>query len=132
MGSWDPTIYGFAPIQYVGSNFSAGTLSASEECVEGYDSASFVMGTSSSLFNQFALQYSGANLPSIVNDFIQGLLNDFAASDDDIASWVNPFCTRRTLDLSRAVLTRCRHVQPVNESASFDTAAHAGRWRRER
>lgn len=91
MGSWDPTIYGFAPIEYVGSNFSSGTLPAGESCVRGYDSASFVMGTSSSLFNEFALQYSGANLPSLVNSFIESLLNRFSSSDDDIASWVSPF-----------------------------------------
>lgn len=92
MGTWDPTIYGFVPIQYVGSNFTDGMLPQDTECVVGYDSASFVLGTSSSLFNQFALQFMGlSSAPSFVNSLIQGLLNNFSSSDNDIAAWVNPF-----------------------------------------
>lgn len=92
MGSWDPTVYGFAPMRFVGSNFTAGELPEGSDCVRGYDSASFIMGTSSSLFNQFALQFAPqANLPDFVNRIIARLLNAFSESDEDIASWNNPF-----------------------------------------
>lgn len=92
MGTWDPTIYGFVPIRYVGANYSNGILPEGSDCVVGYDSASFVLGTSSTLFNQFALQFMGvSSLPDFANNFIQGLLNKFSASDNDIASWINPF-----------------------------------------
>lgn len=74
--------------------------------LQGYDSASFIMGTSSTLFNQFALQFSQtSDLPSIVTDFIQGLLNDFSSSGDDIASWVNPFYNWRP-DTNRGAQSR--------------------------
>lgn len=45
-GSFDPTVYGFAPTQYVGSNFSAGTIPQDGNCVEGFDNVGYVMGRS--------------------------------------------------------------------------------------
>lgn len=44
MGSFDPTVFGFAPTQYVGSNFSAGTIPQNGNCVEGFDNVGYVMG----------------------------------------------------------------------------------------
>lgn len=44
MGTFDPTVYGFAPIQYVGSNFSAGVIPQNGSCVEGLDNVGYVMG----------------------------------------------------------------------------------------
>src|SRR5699024_2735824 len=55
LGSSDPTLDGFVPLRYVGSKFNNGTLPSSEKCIEGFDNAGFVMGTSSSLFNQIVL-----------------------------------------------------------------------------
>ncbi|EHL00667.1 putative Lysophospholipase 1 [Glarea lozoyensis 74030] len=43
MGSWDPTTYAFAPLQYTGSNFSAGSVVANQQCVRGFDNVGFVM-----------------------------------------------------------------------------------------
>ncbi|KAL8866946.1 MAG: hypothetical protein Q9174_005980, partial [Haloplaca sp. 1 TL-2023] len=63
LGTWDPTTYAFVPMEYLGSNFSGGTLARSESCVRGFDNAGFVMGTSSSLFNQFLLQADQTGLP---------------------------------------------------------------------
>lgn len=56
MGSWDPTTFGFAPTAYLASNFSAGVIPPGGKCVRGFDSLSYVFGTSSSLFNAFLLQ----------------------------------------------------------------------------
>lgn len=93
MGSWDPTLYGFAPMRYVGSNFSAGVLPDNAQCIAGFDNAGFVMGTSSTLFNQIVLQFnSTVSLPTIVENGIQNALNKFGASNNDIADWYpNPF-----------------------------------------
>lgn len=44
MGSWDPTVYGFAPMKYVGTRFSAGQVFENESCVAGFDNAGFIMG----------------------------------------------------------------------------------------
>lgn len=46
MGSFDPTLYGFAPTKYLGSNFSAGTIPQDGSCVEGFDNAGYMMGRS--------------------------------------------------------------------------------------
>jgi lysophospholipase len=45
-GSWDPSLAAFAPTQYLGTTNSS-------KCVQNYDQASFVMGSSSFLFNEY-------------------------------------------------------------------------------
>ncbi|KAL8393585.1 hypothetical protein RB595_003358 [Gaeumannomyces hyphopodioides] len=98
LGTWDPTAYGFAPLEYVGSNFSAGAIPESgsdTKCVRGFDSASFVMGTSSSLFNQFLLQNvtsAGSGIPQLVLDALHEVATRIGDDNDDIASYKpNPF-----------------------------------------
>ena len=41
-GSWDPTTYGFVPLEYLGSNFSSGALAEDEECVRGFDNLLYI------------------------------------------------------------------------------------------
>lgn len=60
LGTFDPTTYAFAPLEYLGSDFSDGTVSAEGRCVRGFDNVGYIMGTSSSLFNQGLVQYQGA------------------------------------------------------------------------
>ncbi|KAI0107851.1 lysophospholipase [Nemania sp. FL0031] len=93
IGSFDPTIFGFAPTKYVGSNFSNGAVPSDGHCVRGFDQYGYVMGTSSSLFNQFLLQNtSDTSLPSIVTDALTAILQDISEDEDDIAEWQpNPF-----------------------------------------
>ncbi|KAI1334324.1 lysophospholipase [Xylariaceae sp. FL0016] len=93
IGSWDPTTYGFAPTRYVGSNFSDGSIPDDGHCVRGFDQYGFVMGTSSSLFNQFLLQnLSSSDVPSFVTDAVNSILTDIGNDDNDIAVWdPNPF-----------------------------------------
>ncbi|KAI1209692.1 lysophospholipase catalytic domain-containing protein [Annulohypoxylon truncatum] len=92
-GSYDPTVYGFAPMRYVGSNFSGGSIPDNGHCVEGFDSYSYVMGTSSSLFNAFLLQnLSSPDIPTVVTNALKDLLTDIGNDNDDIAAWnPNPF-----------------------------------------
>lgn len=47
LGTYDPSVYGFAPLRYVGTNFSDGSPINDDRCVEGFDNVGFVMGTSS-------------------------------------------------------------------------------------
>lgn len=93
MGSFDPQgPFGFAPMRYVGSNFSAGSLPPEQPCVRGFDNVGFVMGTSSSLFNQFILQINSTSIPSALKNVIASFLTDLDKNDDDIAAWdPNPF-----------------------------------------
>ena len=92
LGSWDPTTYGFAPMRYVGSNFSAGVVPSDGKCVEGFDQAGFVMGTSSTLFNTFLLNINSTGIPQALNNIFTGILTAVGEENDDIAQWhPNPF-----------------------------------------
>ncbi|KAL4804246.1 lysophospholipase catalytic domain-containing protein [Aspergillus unguis] len=91
-GSFDPTVFGFAPLAYVGSNFTNGSISSDATCVRGFDNGGFVMGTSSSLFNQFFLQINDTGLPDFLTSVISDVLEDIGRDDNDIAVWSpNPF-----------------------------------------
>ncbi|KAF3923369.1 Lysophospholipase [Orbilia brochopaga] len=106
MGSWDPTVAGFAPLRFVGSKFANGRLPDNAQCIRGFDNAAFVMGTSSSLFNQLILNLgpSGSIAGINISDFLptglsssllgvlQTVLGNLSSADNDIADWTpNPF-----------------------------------------
>ncbi|KAJ3454540.1 hypothetical protein MRS44_013140 [Fusarium solani] len=92
MGSYDPGLVAFAPLKYVGSDFDNGTIKRDGDCIAGVDNAGFVMGTSSSLFNQAFLQIGKAeNVPEFLLEAINDTLADIGEENRDIASWPNPF-----------------------------------------
>ena len=93
MGSWDPTIYGFVPIEVLGSNLSGGRLASPEQCGRGFDNAGYIMGTSSSLFNQLELNVGSSNaIPDAAKGFVTDVLNKLSGKDNDIATYEpNPF-----------------------------------------
>lgn len=94
MGSWDPTTYGFAPMEYLASNFSGGVVPANGKCVRGFDSVSYIFGTSSSLFNAFLLQNISSvhGVPQFLINAATDILKGLSHDRDDIAQWVpNPF-----------------------------------------
>lgn len=95
MGSHDPTVFGFAPLQYLGTNYSAGSPIDKTKCVTGFDSASFVMGTSSSLFNQGLLLLNSSESSGAFQDALQSVLQSVLQSigedENDIADYPNPF-----------------------------------------
>ena len=95
-GSFDPSTYGFAPMRYIGSNFSGGAIEDGEQCIRGFDSAGFVMGTSSSLFNAILLRVKSFNASNfgetILKQLLDGILSQFSQDDLDIADYKrNPF-----------------------------------------
>ena len=99
LGSSDPTLRGFVPLKYAGSNFSGGSLARNADCIAGFDNAGYVMGTSSSLFNQIVLylndpgsSYLPSNIPSFVTKALTAVLNRLGDNNNDIADWSpNPF-----------------------------------------
>ncbi|KAI0409771.1 lysophospholipase [Xylaria palmicola] len=93
VGSFDPTLFGFAPTKYVGSNFSNGAVPDDGHCVRGFDQYGYIMGTSSSLFNQLLLQnISDSSVPSFITDALTAVLQRIGEDEDDIAEWrPNPF-----------------------------------------
>lgn len=94
-GTFDPTIFGFAPLEFLGSNFSGGALPPGRQCVRGFDNAGYVMGTSSSLFNAFLLNADSPafpNIPDIAKKFVTKILQTFNQTNNDIADYSpNPF-----------------------------------------
>ena len=91
-GTWDPTTYGFVPLEYLGSNFSGGSLVQGANCVSGFDNVGYVMGTSSSLFNQFLLQVNQTSIPDLAKKFVNKILGAVSQDNNDIADYTpNPF-----------------------------------------
>ena len=92
MGSYDPGNPAFAPLRYVGSRFANGSLPSSEECIAGVDNVGFVMGTSSSLFNQAFLQIAKVEgAPDFLIRSINATLAQIGEENRDVANWPNPF-----------------------------------------
>ena len=91
-GTWDPSSYGFVDIEYLGTEFNNGSMPDNAGCVRGFDNAGFVMGTSSSLFNQFLVDVNGTNIPSAFKTLVTKILQNVDDDNDDIASYKpNPF-----------------------------------------
>lgn len=91
-GTFDPTVHGFVPLKYLGSKFEEGSLPSNESCISGFDSAGFVIGTSSTLFNQFLLQINTTSLPDFVKSVFTDIFAELDKSQNDIASYdPNPF-----------------------------------------
>ncbi|KAK4121209.1 lysophospholipase [Parathielavia appendiculata] len=92
MGSYDPGNPAFAPLRYVGSRFTNGSLSADSECIAGVDNVGFVMGTSSSLFNQALLQLARTEgAPDLLVRSLNATLSRIGEENRDVANWPNPF-----------------------------------------
>lgn len=90
LGSWDPTLYAFTNLKYIGTNVSNG-VPLTSQCVTGFDNGGFMLGTSSSLFNQFMLQV-GAFLKGLLYDVVYGILDLVDKANVDIAIYQpNPF-----------------------------------------
>ena len=91
-GTFDPTVYGFVPTEYVGSRFQDGAIPRNESCVRGFDNGGFVMGTSSTLFNQFFLNVNSTALPDWLKSIFSDILASIGEDSDDIAVYEpNPF-----------------------------------------
>lgn len=90
LGSWDPSLYSFTDVKYLGTGASNGTNNGS--CIGGFDNAGFIMGTSSTLFNQFILQINTTSLTSAIKSIITSILNKVSHAENDIAVYKpNPF-----------------------------------------
>jgi lysophospholipase len=91
LGTWDPTTYGFMSLDVLGSNFTGGNLT-SGSCVSGFDNVGFVMGTSSSLFNQALLQINNTEIQGALKRITTSLLQSLNESSNDVSVYEpNPF-----------------------------------------
>ncbi|KAJ6256849.1 Lysophospholipase [Drechslerella dactyloides] len=95
-GSHDPTVAAFTKTRLLGSDYSRGRPEAGGKFINGFDNAAFIMGTSSSLFNQFLLdinhQDSSVFGGKLVKDLVVTALEFLSQIEIDIADWApNPF-----------------------------------------
>ena len=91
-GSFDPTLYAFTPIEYIGTNVTNGVPDSVDRCTRGFDNAGFVMGTSSSLFSVLILKLNSTGLTGILRQFAEDLLIGLDKDQADIANYApNPF-----------------------------------------
>ena len=92
MGSYDSSNPAFAPLRYIGSTFINGQLPSNGTCVAGFDNAGFVVGTSSSLFNQAFLQIQNhPDVPDFLLRTINNTLARIGEKNSDVSLWPNPF-----------------------------------------
>ena len=116
LGTNDPSDFGFVPLEYLGSNFSGGKLVEGADCVRGFDNVGYIMGTSSSLFNQFLLQVNQSSLPEVAKTFLNKALGGLDASNSDIADYTpNPFYGYRN-NTSRNTQSRSLHLVDGGEN----------------
>lgn len=86
-GNWHQTS-GFFPISLLGSNVTNGNI---QSCVEGYDNAGWVMGTSSTLFNGLFIQLITSDGSSLIKDAITSIAGAVSSQDNDVSQVPNPF-----------------------------------------
>ncbi|RAL03715.1 lysophospholipase 1 [Aspergillus ibericus CBS 121593] len=95
-GTYDDDIYGFAPLEYLGTRFVDGVVPDNETCVRGFDNAGFITGSSSDIWNEngrdikyyleYALdEYEAAAPNSSTVTFLKAAIADF----DNAASSTN-------------------------------------------
>ncbi|ODV60388.1 lysophospholipase 1 precursor [Ascoidea rubescens DSM 1968] len=93
IGSWDNAIRSFFDIKYLGTKVSNGVAEDSKKCISGFDNASFLVGTSSSLFNGIVMKLKDMNLGDIpIIGVIEDILDKISEDENDIGVYKpNPF-----------------------------------------
>lgn len=94
MGSFDSSINSFIDIKYLGTNVRNG-VPVNGTCVEGFDNAGYIIGTSSSLFNQFLNTLACddcTTLNFLLKPLVKRVLTKLSNSYEDVALYKpNPF-----------------------------------------
>lgn len=92
LGSYDHNLEAFFNMEYIGSKVENGIPVNKNECYKNFDNAGFIVGTSSSIFNQFLLQFAFAKINRAVKFIAKLFLSSISKADKDIASFnPNPF-----------------------------------------
>ena len=91
-GTWDPTNYGFVDVQFLGSNFSNGSLAEGEQCVRGFDNGGFVLGTTSAIYDSLIATALTSQLPTSVQTILGSVINETVEDKGLISVYQpNPF-----------------------------------------
>ncbi|KAJ7462207.1 phospholipase B [Mycena galericulata] len=97
IASYDPNLSAGMNLSYAGTHLTNGQAANGSACVQGFDQAGFVMGTSASLFNQIfdfahnTLQGFDSDDSNTLIYILQRQLRSVRTRADDVANWPNPF-----------------------------------------
>lgn len=78
----------FTPTEYMGTAVVNGKPNGT--CYKGFDQLTYVVGTSSTLFNQGLLQLNASEGDSAVKDIIETILESVAGQSNDVSQIPNP------------------------------------------
>ena len=84
IGCWDPNIYHFADLKYLGTYADNYEVDANN-CTTNYDNAGFLIGTSATLFNQFLLRLNSSGLEGEILNVTHHILEDMSSKSDDVS-----------------------------------------------
>ncbi|KAF8919942.1 phospholipase B [Mucidula mucida] len=97
LASYDPNLSAGVNLTFAGTHFMNGRPENGSSCVNGFDQAGFIMGSSASLFNQI-LDFGRNTIAGFSDDDSKGLLyvlsrqlQEVRTRADDVANWPNPF-----------------------------------------
>lgn len=93
-GSWDSGVAAFTDVAYLGSSLNAGKPVNSSACTNNYDNTGYILGTSSSLFNEGCESVPDTDLTSgTLVAALQTLVDTAhaASTRDQYAAYANPF-----------------------------------------
>lgn len=92
-GSFQPTLSAYIPIEYLGTELSNGQPANSSSCVNGFQNAGFMMGSSASLFNAVQSSFAGAAFSDIITTLLNAVSSLDPPSDSVslVANYPNSF-----------------------------------------
>ncbi|UZJ55172.1 hypothetical protein CBS101457_004492 [Exobasidium rhododendri] len=100
-GSWDPVVSGFIPIDILGTPMNNGVTNETDSrCTYGFENFGFVVGTSSTLFNEAFSDLITTDGDSIIKAAVQSILGDISKDSNDVSILPNPFYGYRATDAS--------------------------------
>ena len=88
-GSWDHNK--FADIEYLGTTFDNGSPVNSSQCVNGFDNAGLILGTSAGLFNEVAANINNLGLTGSTKQILEILVSSWSSENGIPAAYPNPF-----------------------------------------
>lgn len=90
----------FTDVKWLGTNVTNGKPN-NGTCVLGFDNSGFMMGTSSSLFNQFILRLNSSGVTGSLYKLASKILTGLEEDYNDIAIYApNPFFRNQTVTTS--------------------------------
>ena len=91
-GSWNPDVSAFIPIDILGSSLNNGASELPDnQCVAGFESFPWVVGTSASLFSGLYLMLLSSQESNAVLDALRAIAEAVSQEQNDISTVPNPF-----------------------------------------